>query len=243
MSSALRSLGLKDKEAALYEALLRLGEVPISDVQVVLKEHPQIVYRLIESLEAKGLVIVSTKKHRKIVRAEDPRILEQMQARKLEELRLALPDLLALQKSSKDAIVRISRGDEAVRALRVRGYEELASKGTYYVIGGSGDRFYEAMGDANDRTEKLRVSRKVSKKVVTFESQRKGMLKHERVATYADYRFLPQSFSVPTSTNIFHNTTALIIWTDDPIVIVIESAEVAEGHRHYFQALWKMAKK
>jgi sugar-specific transcriptional regulator TrmB len=241
-NKVLLQLGLKEKEAAAYETLLPLGEVPVSDLTSILKEHPQIVYRLIESLEAKGLVIISTKKHRKVVRAEDPRLLEQKEARKLEELRLALPDLLALQKTSKDALVRLARGNEAVRSLRMDAFERLPEGGSYLIIGGSGDRFYEAMGDRNEAAEKLRIKRKIRKKLITFETQRKAILKREAHPQHADYRFLPEHFSIPTSTNIFGDTTAIIVWVNEPIVITIESAKVAEGHRHYFQALWKMAK-
>jgi sugar-specific transcriptional regulator TrmB len=238
----LQQLGLKEKEAALYEALLPLGEVPVSDLTSVFKEHPQIVYRLLDQLAAKGLVVMSTKKHRKVVRAEDPRILEQTEERKLEELRLALPELMALQKASKGAIVRVSRGNEAVQELRLRAFSLLPEGSTYFIIGGSGDRFYEVMGEANERAEKLRIKKKLRKKLVTFESQRKGLLKGEKYPQFCEYRFLSQNFSAPTSTNIFGDTTAILIWTDEPLVICIESKEVADSYRSYFQALWKMGK-
>lgn len=239
----LLQLGLKEKEAVLYEALLPLGEVPLSDVQAVLKEHPQIVYRLVESLEAKGLVIVSTKKHRKVVRAEDPRVLERQEEEKLKRLRESLPELLALQNAPKEALVRVSRGNEAVQALRLDAFARMAEGSAYFIIGASGDRFYEAMGDRNESAEKLRIKRKIRKKMITFESQRKGLSKREAFPQFAECRFLPEHFSIPTSTNIFGDTTAIITWTKEPIIITIESAEVAEGHRHYFQALWKMGAK
>ena len=240
---ALSALGLKEKEAAVYEALLKSGEVPIAELIVVLKEHPQIVYRHIEHLAARGMVIVTTRKHRKYVRAEDPRALERKEVRRLEYLQQSLPDLLALQKTGKDAIVRVSRGSEAVRALRLKGIERLPEGGIYYVIGGSGDRFYEVMGERNESVEKKRIQKKIKKRLVTFDSQRKTMLRQEQWKTYADYRFLPQSFPIPSSTNIAGDLVAILIWTEDPIVIEIESPHVAESYRNYFSVLWKAGRK
>ncbi len=45
-----------------------------------------------------------------------------------------------------------------------------------------------------------------------------------------------------TSTNVFRTTVAIFVWTAEPIAIVVESPEVAESYRHYFTALWKVAK-
>lgn len=240
--NALQQFGLTEEEAQMYEMLLRLGDVPLADAIRASGAHPQTVYRLVSRLEAKGLVITTTQKHRKYVRAEDPKILEQMERQKLEELRTALPALLALQKAPKEALVRVARGNEAVQSLRLRGIEELRSGETYSIIGGSGDRFYEVMGQRYEEVEKRRIRKKIRRKLLTFESQRKLLRTHERFRAYSTFRFLPQHFPVPASTNIFHDTVAIIIWAKTPIVITIESPEVAASYRHYFTVLWRMAK-
>ena len=239
---ALLALGLNDQEVKAYTAILRLGDVPVSDVIKALKEHPQIVYRLIERLAAKGLVITSTKKHRKYVRAEDPRILQQMEERKLEQLRGAVPELLALQKAPKDALVRVAHGVDAVKSLRMRGIDETSPGGTYYIIGASGDRFYQIMGDYYLKVERKREKKKIKRKLLSFESQRALLKRSEPPTKYVEHRFLPSPHPVPSSTNIFNDTVAIFIWTEEPIVIAIESKEVAASYRHYFDSLWKVAK-
>lgn len=243
MAQKLQLLGLKEKEAGLYEALLPLGNVPLADVTQVLREHPQIVYRLVDSLAAKGLVTVSTKRHRKYVCAENPRILEQLQLQQLEAVRADLPRLLALQSTNDKTTVRMLRGDESLRSLRLRGYRELKAGETYHVIGGSGDRFYEAMGERYGEIEGVRLKRGVKRRIITFESQRRSFAKRETVRDLTEVRFLPNHFPIPSSTNIFRDTTALIIWDTEPIIVEIESPAVAKAHRQMFQALWKLAKR
>lgn len=236
----LEKIGLTSKEAEVYETLLKLGESPVSDILKETRDHPQIIYRAIDSLLSQGLVIETYRRHRKYVRAEDPRILEQKEEKKLEELRSNIPQLLALQKSSKDAIVRVAKGNEAVRSLRLRAIDSLSEGDIFYIIGASGDRYYEIMADQHAELERKRIKKKICRKLLSFESQ-KSQLEQDQFKNLAEFRYLPEEYPIPSSTNIFANTVAIIIWEPEPIVITIESPQVAESYRHYFSTLWQIA--
>ena len=238
----LQSLGLSKMEAEMYTLLLPLGDVPMAELTKTADRHPQVVYRLVDQLVSKGLVSTSTKRHRKYVQAVDPKVLEQMQASKLEKLREALPELKALQHAPAEATVHVMRGNEAIQNVRWRAFSELKADETYYILSASGDRFFEVMGDAVEATEKLRISNRIHKKILMFESQRHMIEERgEHKRKYVERRYLPEMHSVPTSTNIFNDTTSIQIWSPEPIVILIESAEVAQSYKDYFMALWKRA--
>lgn len=238
----LEKIGLTKKESEVYTTLLRLGNSPISSLLEATGSHPQVVYRVIDSLEKKNLVTVTMRKHRKYVRAEDPKSLEVMEKKKLEELRFALPDLIALQKTPADALIRVSRGDDSVRALRMRGINELENGGTYYVIGASGNRYYEVMGgDFLKEFEKKRVKKRITMKLIAFRSQKEMIEGQNTISQFVNFRYLTEEFNVFSSTNIFNDTVAILIWCADPIVITIESSEVAESYKQYFVSLWKHA--
>jgi sugar-specific transcriptional regulator TrmB len=238
----LKSFGLTDVEAELYELLLPLGDVPMAEVIKVAKRHPQVVYRLVDQLVAKGLVLSETRRHRRFVRAEDPRVFAHIQSEKCKKLVESLPELRAMQERPREAFVRIERGPEAIQGLRMRAFSTLSAGETYYILSASGTRFYELMGNIFQKTERLRIKRKVRKKMLAFESQRAELSKNETMRTYVEMRYLPEIFPVPTSTNIYGNTVAIQIWSQDPIVILIESAEVAQSYKDYFETLWKVAK-
>ena len=239
----LEQVGLTKKEADIYESLLRLGEAPLADVIRSTGNHPQIVYRAVDGLVAKGLATTVKRDNRLYARTESPRVLEKLEAEKLAELRRSLQRLLSIEQLSKDAIIRVSRGNDAVYRLRKRGIDELAKGETYYVIGASGNRFYEIMGERYATIERLRIKKGVRRKLIAFQNQKKDLLRNDPWRKLAELRFLQQSFAVPSSTNIFKHTVAILIWSFDPIVITIESKEVAESYRHYFQALWKNARR
>jgi len=239
--TVLESFGLSAEEAGLYTELLPLGDVPVIDLIKLTQKHPQIIYRLLDSLSAKGLVLTEIRKHRKYVRAEDPEVFKKSQEQKLEALKALLPELKALQNKPREATVRVARGEEAVRNLRRRAFDELPEGGMFYILSASGTRFYEIMGGTLDGIEKHRVKRKIRKRLLAFESQRKMLEKNEKW-DLIEIRYLPESNSVPSSTNIFGNTVAIQIWLSDPIVIMIESPEVAQSYKDYFGSLWKTAK-
>lgn len=240
MQKILELLGLTAMEALCYETLLPLGTVPMATLTANLRRHPQIVYRLVASLEEKGLVITETRGHRKYVRAEDPKVLERAQVDRLEQLRHALPALYALQHAPAEAQVRIERGREAIRNLRRRAFSELSAGEIYYILSASGSHFYEYMGDALDEIEKLREKRRIRKKLLAFETQRTSLQQCERWKG-TEIRYMPDLFPVLTSTNIYGYTTAIQIWLPDPIVILIESKEVAQSYKDFFETLWKKA--
>ncbi len=239
---ALRQIGLSQKEAEVYETLLKIGESPVADLIKATNDHPQIIYRALDGLNAIGLIITTYRRHRRYVRAEDPKVLEKIEESKLKEIRKIIPDLAALQKNSSDAIVRISKGNEALRSLRIRAYDELAKDEVYYVIGASGDRYYEIMGDLQTENERKRIKKGVIKRMISFKSQKELLEQQNKYSHLTEYRYLAEEFSVPSTTIIFNETAAIIIWNPEPIVITIESPEVAESYRHYFESLWQIAK-
>jgi sugar-specific transcriptional regulator TrmB len=240
--AVLTSLGLNELEAEAYETLLPLGNVPIVTLTRALKRHPQVVYRIVDRLVSLGLAVVEVRQHRRYVRAEDPRVLVHAQAQRLRELEEVLPELRAMQHAPKEATVRVARGNDAVRNLRDRAFHEMPEGETYYILGASGDRLYEILGPSFAVLEKLRIKRKLRKKMLAFESQRKLLIKNEGQPVGVELRYLPETFPAPTSTNIFGNTVAILIWSAEPIVITIESEEIAANYKHFFQSLWKSSR-
>lgn len=238
--NVLESVGLTPKEAEVYEILLRLGESPVIEILNKTQDHPQIVYRALDGLEAKNLIMVSYRNHRKYVRAEDPTILKRMEEKKMEELVSVITDLKALQKTSSEALVRVRRGIEAIRDFRKNAIDVLPEGETYYVIAGTGGLFYDVMGAIMKTIERKRAKKKILKRTIMYENEREEWSKHPYPPEEA--RFLPEKFSSPATTVIYGNIVALQVWTADPFIIEIESREVAESYKRHFETLWAIAK-
>lgn len=103
--------------------------------------------------------------------------------------------------------------------------------------------YYDMVGaDIVEELEQLRMKRKIFKRMLAFKNQRSS-LQHEKRWSHSEIRYLPETYPVPTSTNIFGSTVYVQIWSTDPIVIVIESEEVSKSYKDFFETLWRMAKK
>ena len=50
-------------------------------------------------------------------------------------------------------------------------------------------------------------------------------------------------YSSPAATNIYGNKVALIVWSENPFVVLIESKEIADSYRKKFEMLWKKCSK
>lgn len=236
----LEEIGLTKTEAAVYERLLQLGECPVGILQKSLGSHPQVIYRTIESLAKKGLITVVAKKNKKYVSAEHPKKLEQIEKEKMEKLRERLPELTSLMTPPKNTLVKTSVGLEAIQTFRRRAIDELKRNEIFMIIGGSGDRFYSAMGAKYDEIEKKRIKKKIHKKLIAFSSE-KDKFKNDPHRLYAEFRFFNSYHPTTSSINIFGDNVGIIIWATEPILIHIKNADVALSYKNYFNEMWTTA--
>ncbi|MBI4022611.1 hypothetical protein HY375_00360 [Candidatus Berkelbacteria bacterium] len=238
----LQELGLTQREAEVYTSLLKLGEVPIAKLLKTTGAHPQVVYRAIDSLVAKKLVLVAQRKHRKYVKAEDPRILEQIEKDRLEELQQELPKLLALQTETTESIVRVHKGVPAVRRFRKAFVEDIAEGGLLRILGGSGDRFYQVMGETFPKIEALREKKRIRRQLISYRSQQAGLETRDSQTALVERRYFDEPFPVPASILVGDSFIGIFIWTGEPLAIQIENPEVVRTYRDHFDSLWKLAK-
>lgn len=94
--SVLENIGLSDKEAAVFLALLEFQEALPSTVSKKAKIKRPTTYVILEQLERKGLVSHVKKGHVLYYRALDPRRLLDIQHDRYDSLKRALPELLQL---------------------------------------------------------------------------------------------------------------------------------------------------
>src|SRR3989338_7142664 len=66
--------------------------------------------------------------------------------------------------------------------------------------------------------------------------------KHDSPVPLAEVRYLPESFSSLVSTNIYGDKVAILVWSDEPVAILIKDKAVSQTYRKYFAMLWEMEK-
>jgi len=240
---ALLAAGLNQSEAAVYLSILRLGNTTVGLVLQETGLHPQIVYRAIEQLEQMGLAVTSIQKHKKHVQVASPEKVAALVQQKLDVIKRALPDLNARRSTDDSPFVQVYKGEAAIKDLRAQGIAELKAGDTYYIIGASGDRFFEIMQKEYAKIERQRVKKGIKRRLVAFASQKESIQNQEPTTELVEYRYLPADYPALSSTNIFGDTVAQIIWSAEPVVIVIKNKDLAESYKQYFEQLWLLGSK
>ena len=88
--------------------------------------------------------------------------------------------------------------------------------------------------------QKQKKQLKINSRVILSESSRRT--ETVKVA-YANFKYIPDEFSAPTTTFVYEDKTAIIVWGETPVATLIKSKEVAKSYSSYFELLWKIAKK
>src|SRR3989339_948084 len=120
----LRSVGLDQKEAALYLSGLELGSAPASEYAKAAKMNRITAYNTLEGLARRGLMTVTKKVRAKWYAPVPPEHLSIEARKNADALSRMLPELRSLQgKDHRRPVVRYFEGWEGIRRV----YEDTFS--------------------------------------------------------------------------------------------------------------------
>ncbi|MFH0713527.1 MAG: helix-turn-helix domain-containing protein [Candidatus Micrarchaeota archaeon] len=227
-------LGLKEKEARTYLALLRLGEAGASSISKISGIHPRSTYDALESLVSKGL---ATFAERDGTRVFSPCNLDSLvswvEERKSVALEL-LPLLEAQLKKHEAPLVRVFRGKDGMRAV----WEDLLKqKQDLYFYGGMMQGFRFHMKHYTQIWNKQREKLQIPVKMLFIDVP--GVRTALKGLKFWSSKPLPKKFYSSVPWWLYGNKMVLVFWSEDPLAISIESPELAKTYRHFFNAMWK----
>ncbi len=138
----LQDIGLSDKEAAIYLALIQFDHVSVIDLAKKTDINRSTVYVVLDSLEKKGLVSETTVGKKTHYQAEPPERLEtyvERQKISLDEQSKRLKDIIPQIKSvrretGERPIVQYFEGKEGVFSMNESLYQDNEEGGTAYLV-------------------------------------------------------------------------------------------------------------
>lgn len=232
----LEAIGLSKNEAKIYLALIKLGSAQAGEISKKTQINRRTTYDTLERLIKKGLVTFVIKANRRTFKPINPNRLIDFVKKRETIVNEIVPDLNILYKKSKEEReVNIFEGRKGIRSILndILQYKE-------YVVFGSNEQFPLLMKHDYTIFQKEKKKRNIKSKVILSE-ELKGK---EIVKTaFAKIKFIPSKFSSPTSTFVYGDKVALIVWSEVPFAMLIESKDVAFSYKKYFEELWSMAKK
>jgi len=233
----LLSLGLNKNEAIIYLVLLELGQSQAGEISKKAQINRTTVYDTIERLIEKGLVKYSISSNKKIFKPVNPEIIVNQLREKVNLAEEVLPSLKNLyQNLNEKEDSAVYKGRKGIRSV----FEDILNYKEYVAFGSSG-KIWEVMGHDFIIFQKKKKKLKIKSRVIQSEEVRKNM--EFRKVVNAEFRYLPNEFSIPITIIVYGINVAIMTFGEIPVASVITSKQVSKSFINYFELLWRIAKK
>jgi sugar-specific transcriptional regulator TrmB len=241
----LQELDLSQNEAIIYETLVDLGEMSVSDIARESGVNRRNVYDALDRLSEKGLVFEKQVHNEKHVQAVNPEKLKELLQRKEDKLSEAIPELQRLYRETPhEEEVYIYKGIEGWRNYL---QDIIRTESDLYNLAGKGswadERLRPYIENFVSEAEKKEISMKFLMDHEVKEQQREIL-----DITDAQTRFLPEEYSTTSAVDIFGDYVVIFGGLEGAQIdenasfTVIKNPPIAESFRTWFQALWEIAK-
>jgi len=248
-TKVLQNIGLTDGEIRVYLALIKLGSCttgPITDKSRVSSSK---VYHILEKLLQKGLISYIIKEKTRYYQAEDPIKLNEYINKKEKELQnqkkeisKLIPELqLEKQTEVTKSETQIYKGFKGIQTISDHMYSKLKKGDIFYNIGVPSfqeEKYHAYWHEDHMKRIKLGIKCKLLFNIKTT----KKVLKHRNSYKDCDARYMPILVETPSWILVYKDVAAIILQSDEPMVIEITNKQIADSFKQYFEAFWKLSK-
>lgn len=229
----LTDIGLQEKEAKVYQALLALGSSTVLPIAKKANLQRTYVYDILDLLEKKGLVSHFEKNGRRRYMAEDPSVIDTLLKKRVSEFSEILPELKALFNATPTKPrVKFYEGKEEVRAI----YEGLTQVAAYDCIyshphvvatwGSYSTELGRRIAAKNIRVRELLAATELPPYHVHYQAGKQ------------EVRLLPKDVTISIDFILYDQKLALISYDKEIHTVVIESPGIVNSFRALFDYMW-----
>lgn len=233
--------GLTEQETSLYLASLSLGEADMTTLTKRAGVNRSTGYLLFKNLEKKGLLgsFVMRKKLRVV--PTQPELLYSRAQNDLGDLQALLPELKALsEKEGGRPKIRYYSGKEGyITALE----ESLQKPNTTLRHIGSISEAHEVYEEYDMKHfMPTRIKRNILIKSLYFPSFNEELKNRDHAKELREIKYLSEEFHADTAKLICDDRVIITSSKKELVAVVIESNDIAESERQYFDLIWSLTK-
>ncbi len=241
LQSRLIEIGLSEKEANVYIALLELGKATVSQISRRANINRTTGYDILDSLSSKSLVSISGKEPKQEYSAESPENLHKFIAeeikRKHEALKLTetiIPELKSIHNITDRPRVRFYEGTEGLMEV----YEDTLTSSESIRAYATVDDMHAALPNYFPKYYKRRASAGIHIRAITPKTPigiERRMQDQEEAREMA---FVPaDKYYFSPEINIYDNKVMIASWREK-LGIIIESSEIADAMKKIYELAW-----
>jgi sugar-specific transcriptional regulator TrmB len=237
LEETLVKVGLEEKEAKIYIALLDLGSEKVHEIAKKAGIKRPTAYVILEQLYAKNFVVKTHHEKRAFYSAEKPDVILRSLKEKEELLGQALPLLHARMATSKTKPrIRIYEGKGGVEKV----YDEIYASPSVCFFGALKNLSDEFVGHTDKLKEIIR-SKSINVRDLVTQDPKDLDFGFAALGRNYEARVVPKEFDLYTDGAIYGDQVAILSIKKELFAVVIESREVADTFRSLFELAWKMS--
>lgn len=235
---SLIDLGLKDNEAKVYLATLKLGQATVSQIADSADVQRTFVYDILNDLQEKGIVSeieIRAVRHYSAVSIER---FAEIQKKKFAAFEALVPDFKAMEKSVGDRPrVRFFEGAEGVKQALYSTLDQ--PDGSQILAYATAEGFYSDEPDFVNNYIKLRVKKRIFSKCIGPDSDiNREYVKHDEEHFRQTILVPHHKFPFTNEIDIFENKVLILSLIGELLAVIIESESVAKTQRAIFELAW-----
>jgi len=245
MEEKLEELGLSRNEAKIFLFLLKNGECTSGPIIKETRIANSRVYESLNSLISRGLVTFNVQKKGKYFQAVEPGKFLELEDERKKKIQALIPELSQLQgNEQKETKVAVYEGFEGFKTAFKKMVDDCPVKGVINIIGFSEQTYAIESLRIFLKNINLRSLEKKQKLRILLDLDVKKTFGLDReTEKITEVRYMPKGFISPAAMDLVEDSVYLILWEEKPFVFMIKNKRIAESFKHYFEFLWKMAKK
>lgn len=239
--SLISTFGLKEKEAMVYLACLKLGQATVGAISEEADIQRTFVYDLLHELGEKGLVSTVEIRGKKTFSALSIERFKELQEKKLARLENALPELKALQTLVGDRPkVRFFEGKEGIFAAQQETLE--MPRGSEILAYANAEGLYQHDPDFALDYIRQRVKQGIKSRALAANTPETRKYVEQDQKHLRTTRLVPADrFPFTNEINIWGNKVSIMSMQGELLAVVIESESVAQTQRSIFELAWEGA--
>lgn len=236
MEDILESLGLTELESKIFTFLLREGPNNANTISRKTGIHRRNAYDALERLILKGFLGYITEGSTKMYQAVDPAAIKSRLEKRVTDWNSVMPTLeeqMSLWDEKKSTIfLRGEKGLQEVFFDQIETGKEILIIATHKEVEKVLPHFFK-------RYELLRSEKGIKTRMI-FDTAAKELPVMKDVLALKDckVKFVTGINSSATSTHVYGNKVAIVLWGVSPFAIKIEENEIAKSYREQFEVFW-----
>jgi sugar-specific transcriptional regulator TrmB len=228
-TKTLQKLGLSKGESEIYLTLTKLGQSNIATLSKITKHHRTHIYDTLEKLKQKGLISETTIQNKKFVQPTSPKNILDYIKEKEELAKNLIEELNRITTSKPQLTVETYQGKSGLKSV----LRDILRENKNYLGYGEGTRFGKILPIFYDQFKLQSQKQNLKLKLIL----KKGIKVNPRKGLQVKHL---DSIS-PSTTFIYSNKIAIIIWEPFPVAIKMTEPQIAESYKNYFRVLWQIA--